>query len=96
MSQDAIIRTNAFDKLAIEASQGENIGENIRAMKEAIAAAMAANPSAASGDSSVPAAHQFKYEREVRWHESTGRRPMVIRADTIEDLNALERQVTGG
>jgi hypothetical protein len=36
----------------------------------------------------------FKYEKIVRWAESTGKRPLVIRANTLEDLEALERQVT--
>lgn len=37
----------------------------------------------------------FKFEREVRFAESTGKRALVIRANSLEDLNALERQVTG-
>ena len=43
---------------------------------------------------SLPA-NGFKFEREVRFAESTGKRALVIRANSIEDLNALERQVTG-
>jgi hypothetical protein len=40
-------------------------------------------------------ANGFKFEREVRFAESTGKRSLVIRANTLEDLQALERQVTG-
>jgi hypothetical protein len=36
----------------------------------------------------------FKFEKEVRFAESTGRRTLVIRANSIEDLNALEQQVS--
>jgi len=38
----------------------------------------------------------FKYEREIKFAESTGKRALLIRANTPEDLAALERQVTGG
>ena len=41
------------------------------------------------------AASQFKYEREIHFAESTGKRSLLIKANTIEDLEALTRQVTG-
>jgi hypothetical protein len=46
---------------------------------------------------SLPAASSggFEFEREVRFAESTGKRTLVIRAHTLEDLNALEKQVVG-
>lgn len=97
MSQDAINRTHAFDQLAIEASQGATIGENIEAMKAALRQAMASNPSAAApSDASVPAAHQFKYERELKFHPESGRRNLVLRADTEADLDALEHSILYG
>ena len=43
---------------------------------------------------SLPA-NGFKYEKDVHFAPSTGKRSLVIRANTIEDLDALERQVTG-
>jgi hypothetical protein len=36
----------------------------------------------------------YRYEREVKFHESTGRRTLFIRANTLEELNELEQQVT--
>jgi hypothetical protein len=45
-------------------------------------------------DNSLPA-NGYKFEREIRFAESTGKRSLVIRANTIEDLDALDRQVTG-
>jgi hypothetical protein len=50
--------------------------------------AVPANPSGASATSN------FTFEREVRFAESTGRRSMVIRANSIADLDALENLVT--
>jgi hypothetical protein len=41
------------------------------------------------------AASSYKYEREVRFAESTGKRTLVLRANSQADLDALERQVTG-
>jgi hypothetical protein len=97
MSSDGILRTKAFDKIIEDASQGETIGENYERMKESFHAAMAANPSAAApSDSSVPAAYQFKYEREVRFHPESGRRTLVLRADSEADLDALERSILYG
>jgi len=50
-------------------------------------------PQTPEPDATVPA-NGFKYEREVRFAESTGKRTLLIRANTLEDLNALERQIT--
>jgi hypothetical protein len=44
--------------------------------------------------SPVPASN-FRLEREVRFAESTGKRTLLLKANTIEELDALERQVTG-
>jgi hypothetical protein len=41
------------------------------------------------------AASQYRYEKEIYFAESTGKRPLVIRATNQADLDALERQVTG-
>ena len=40
-------------------------------------------------------ANGFKYEKEIRFAESTGKRALVIRANTLEDLKALEKQIVG-
>jgi hypothetical protein len=96
MPSDGILRTNALDQIVHDATQGETIGENYERMKESLRAAMAANPlAAAPSDSSVPAAHQFKYERELKFHPESGRRTLVLRADSESDLDALEHQILG-
>lgn len=41
------------------------------------------------------AAKPYKYEKEIRFAESTGRRTLVIRANSLEDLTRLENEVTG-
>jgi len=38
---------------------------------------------------------EFRFEREVKFHPESGKRTLIIRANTKEDLDALERQVTG-
>jgi hypothetical protein len=45
-------------------------------------------------DTSVPASG-WKFEKEIRFAESTGRRTLLIHAQTPEDLAALERQILG-
>jgi hypothetical protein len=42
----------------------------------------------------VAPSSEYKYERVVRWHESLNKRPLVIRANSIEELNELENQLT--
>ena len=42
-------------------------------------------PSSASG---------YKYEKEIRWHERLNKRPVIIRANTPEQLAELERILT--
>jgi hypothetical protein len=37
----------------------------------------------------------FRYEKEVKFHPESGKRTLIIRANSKEDLDALERQVTG-
>jgi len=44
-------------------------------------------------DATLPA-NGYKFEREVRFAESTGKRALVLRANSQADLNALEKQVT--
>lgn len=41
------------------------------------------------------AASGYKFERTIRFHESTGRRALVIRGNSEADLNALESQILG-
>jgi hypothetical protein len=53
-------------------------------------------PQAPEPEPNVPlSASGYRYEREVRFAESTGKRTLIIRANSIEDLNRLEKQVTG-
>ena len=47
-------------------------------------------PGNSSSASTVP---QYKFEREVQFAESTGRRSMLIHANTLADLDALENLV---
>jgi hypothetical protein len=96
MSQDFMKKNDAtFERIVSETTQGETIGENIQAMKDALKQAMG-HPSAAAPSDSVPATTEWEFSREVRWHESTGRRPLILRAHTQADLDALERQVLYG
>ena len=44
-------------------------------------------------DATLPA-NGYKFEREVRFAESTGKRALVLRANSQADLDALEKQVT--
>ncbi len=43
----------------------------------------------------TPATSGFKFEREVRFHPESGKRTLVIRANTQADLDALEAQILG-
>jgi hypothetical protein len=45
-------------------------------------------------DVSLPA-NGYAFEREVRFHPESGKRTLVLRANSQADLDALERQVTG-
>jgi len=38
-------------------------------------------------------AHGFKYERIFRYAPESGRRSLMLRANTLEDLQALEREM---
>jgi hypothetical protein len=52
-------------------------------------------PELANSGSSLPASDSDGFlTREVRWHESTGKRTLIIRARTLAELDELERQVT--
>jgi hypothetical protein len=97
MSNDGINRTNAFDKLVLEATSGETLGENMERMKAALHASMGDAPQQQPTQaSSMPVSQTFACSREIHWHESTGRRPMTIRANTEADLDALENQILYG
>lgn len=37
-----------------------------------------------------PPANGFKFEREFRYHPESGRRALILRADSIEELNKLQ------
>ena len=52
--------------------------------------------SVTAAESALPAASGFEFEREIKFHESTGKRNLVIRAHTEADLDALERQILYG
>jgi hypothetical protein len=43
-------------------------------------------------DTSLPA-NGFRFEREFRFAPGSGRRTLMLRANTLDDLNALERQM---
>jgi hypothetical protein len=43
-------------------------------------------------EGSLPVSN-FKYEKEIRFHPESGKRSLMIRANTMEDLLALEAQV---
>jgi hypothetical protein len=45
-------------------------------------------------EGSLPVSN-FKFEREVRFAESTGKRALLIKANSLADLDALQRQLTG-
>ena len=46
--------------------------------------------------SSLPAADGMPFTKTIRWAESTGRRPLVIRAATAELLQELENEILYG
>lgn len=35
----------------------------------------------------------YKFEREFRFHPASGRRTLMLRANTLEDLNELQAQI---
>jgi hypothetical protein len=39
------------------------------------------------------AASGYKFEREFRFHPASGRRTLMLRANTLEDLNELQAQI---
>ena len=45
-------------------------------------------------EASLPA-NNYAFEREVRFHPESGKRTLVLRANSQADLDALEKQVTG-
>jgi hypothetical protein len=81
-----------LDKLVFEATSGEDIGANFQALKEMLHQ----QPTPAIGDSPVPAAANWEFSEEIRWAESTGRRPVIVRAHTAEDLEQLKNQMLYG
>ncbi len=45
-------------------------------------------------DVSLPA-NSFRYEKEITFNPESGRRNLMIRANSMEDLTALENQILG-
>jgi hypothetical protein len=45
-------------------------------------------------EASLPAS-QYRFEREIRFHPESGKRSLVIRGNSQQDLDALQRQLTG-
>ncbi len=45
-------------------------------------------------DASLPA-NGFRYEKELTFDPESGRKNLMLRANTMEDLAALERQILG-
>jgi len=45
-------------------------------------------------DASLPA-NGFRYEKEITFNPESGRRNLMIRANSMEDLTALENQILG-
>jgi len=45
-------------------------------------------------DASLPA-NNFKFEKELTFNPESGRRNLMLRANTMEDLAALENQILG-
>jgi hypothetical protein len=100
-----------LDKVVLESTSGpngsfENMRESLKAALVGEGRIARDSESLGYGTRLLPVQYQptpdvplsangFKFEREVRFAESTGKRALLIRANTIEDLNALERQVTG-
>jgi hypothetical protein len=37
----------------------------------------------------------YLYAKELRFSEASGKKPLILRANTVEDLDALERQILG-
>ena len=66
-------------------------GQIVRSREDAYDVRVIATPQ--TPGAALPATG-YKFEREVRFHPSTGKRTLLIRANSIEDLNALENQVT--
>ena len=47
-------------------------------------------------DQSMPANGGYRCERTIRFHESTGRRALVIKGNSQADLDALEHEILYG
>jgi hypothetical protein len=92
MSEDGILRTNELDKALMDATQGDqSIESAVQAMKDVLHSA----PPQPAANATRPAS-EWEFTKEIRWAESTGRRPMILRAHSQADLDALERQVLYG
>ncbi len=95
MSYNGVTPSNPeLDAAILAASQGASISENVEAMRQILHDAPPVVQ--APTDSSMPAAHQFKLEREIKFAPSSGRRTLVIRADNERDLQALEDSILYG
>ena len=49
-----------------------------------------------TADASLPAYGGLAFQKEIRWAESTGRRPLIIKAATPELLQELENDILYG
>lgn len=97
-----------IDKVVLDATTGqnasfENLRESLKAAlvnegrierdRETLGYAVRALPGQQTSD--VPlSAPPYAFEKEVRWAESTGRRPLLLRANSQAELDELERQIT--
>lgn len=101
--------TPALDKIIIEATSGKNAGyEN---MREQMLAALASENRIVRGtdgfgqrriaggsETDVPvsaSSSRYPFEKEIRFHPESGKRALVIRATTLDDLIKLEKQILG-
>jgi len=95
--------TPQLEKIVNDAlGQDEHIGNAYDRMKAELHASLhmvspqaQAEAAATAQALPIPAAPTtWAFTKEIRWADSTGRRPLVIRATSQADLDALEAQVT--
>jgi hypothetical protein len=84
--------TNPAELRDIMVQQLQREGQVVATTDSDFKQRVALNPSAAPA-LPLPASG-FKYSRSVRWAESTGKRPVTISANTMEELEALYVQIT--
>jgi hypothetical protein len=108
MSENAFLRsTPELDRIARESENPEAMRQAMKAELERTGvitplergsqygATLLRAPDLANSGSSLPDSTSDGFlTREVRWHESTGKKTLIIRARTLAELDELERQVT--